>query len=39
MQIDARGKGCPQPVMMTEEALGTITEGIVDVIVATRRQP
>ena len=33
MQIDARGKACPQPVMMTEEALGTITEGIVDVIV------
>ncbi len=33
MQIDARGKSCPQPVMMTEEALGKITEGIVEVLV------
>jgi selenium metabolism protein YedF len=33
MQIDARGKGCPMPVMMTEEALAKITEGIIDVIV------
>ena len=33
MQIDARGKGCPIPVMMTEEALSKITEGIIDVVV------
>jgi selenium metabolism protein YedF len=33
MQIDARGKGCPVPVMMTEEAVSKITEGIVEVIV------
>lgn len=33
MQIDARGKGCPVPVMMTEEALSKITEGIVEVVV------
>ena len=33
MQIDARGKSCPQPVMMTEEALSKITEGIIEVLV------
>jgi len=33
MQIDARGKGCPVPVMMTEEAVSKITEGIVEVVV------
>lgn len=33
MQIDARGKGCPQPVMMTEEALAKISEGIINVLV------
>lgn len=33
MQIDARGKGCPIPVMMTEEAFSKITEGIIDVLV------
>jgi selenium metabolism protein YedF len=33
MQIDARGKACPQPVMMTDEALANVTEGIVEVIV------
>lgn len=33
MQIDARGKGCPMPVMMTEEALSKISEGIVNVLV------
>jgi len=33
MQIDARGKGCPQPVMMTEDALSKITEGIINVLV------
>jgi selenium metabolism protein YedF len=32
MQIDARGKGCPVPVMMTEEAVSKITEGIIDVL-------
>lgn len=31
--IDARGQGCPKPVMMTEEALSKITEGIVEVLV------
>jgi selenium metabolism protein YedF len=33
MVIDARDQGCPKPVMMAEEALSKITEGIVDVIV------
>jgi selenium metabolism protein YedF len=33
MQIDARGKACPLPVMMTDEALGKIGEGIIGVIV------
>ncbi len=33
MEIDARGKACPQPVMMTEEALKKITEGILEVVV------
>ncbi len=33
MQIDARGKACPVPVLMAEEALSTIKEGIVEVIV------
>jgi selenium metabolism protein YedF len=33
MQIDARGKGCPIPVMMTEEALSKVGEGIVEVLV------
>jgi len=33
MQIDARGKGCPQPVIMTDEALSKMQEGIVEVIV------
>lgn len=33
MQIDARGKGCPFPVMMTEDALSKLTEGIVEVLV------
>jgi selenium metabolism protein YedF len=33
MQIDGRGKDCPIPVMMTEEALSKIAEGIVTVLV------
>lgn len=33
MVIDARDQGCPKPVMMAEEALAKITEGIVEVIV------
>jgi len=33
MIIDARNQGCPKPVMMAEEALSKITEGIVEVIV------
>ena len=33
MLIDARGQGCPKPVMMAEEALLKINEGIVEIIV------
>ena len=33
MIIDARGQGCPKPVMMAEEALSKITEGIIEVVV------
>jgi selenium metabolism protein YedF len=33
MQIDARGKNCPIPVMMAEEALSKLKEGIVEVLV------
>jgi len=33
MQIDARGKSCPIPVMMAEEALSRIGEGIIEVLV------
>jgi TusA-related sulfurtransferase len=33
MVIDARDQGCPKPVMMAEEALSKITEGIVEVLV------
>ena len=33
MQIDARGKACPVPVLMTEEALSKVKEGIIEVIV------
>jgi len=33
MQIDARGQGCPRPVMMAEKALSKIQEGIVEVLV------
>jgi selenium metabolism protein YedF len=33
MQIDARGQGCPKPVMMADEALSKIHEGIIDVLV------
>jgi selenium metabolism protein YedF len=33
MLIDARGQGCPKPVMMAEETLSKIGEGIVDVLV------
>jgi selenium metabolism protein YedF len=32
MQIDARGKSCPIPVLMTEEALSKIGEGIIEVL-------
>ncbi len=31
--VDARGYGCPKPVVMAEEALNTIEEGTVEVIV------
>lgn len=33
MKIDARGLGCPKPVMMAEEALSKIDEGTVEVLV------
>ena len=33
MLIDARRQGCPKPVMMAEEALVKINEGIVEVLV------
>jgi selenium metabolism protein YedF len=33
MQLDARGKACPLPVMMAEEALSKMGEGIVEVLV------
>ena len=33
MIIDARGLGCPKPVIMAEEALAKIEEGIVDILV------
>ncbi|MDA8098844.1 MAG: sulfurtransferase-like selenium metabolism protein YedF [Nitrospiraceae bacterium] len=33
MLIDARGKACPGPVMMADEALSRMQEGIVEVIV------
>ena len=33
MLIDARGLGCPKPVMLAEEALSKMGEGIVEVLV------
>ena len=33
MLIDARGLGCPKPVMMAEEELNKINEGIVEILV------
>ncbi|HXX56747.1 MAG TPA: sulfurtransferase-like selenium metabolism protein YedF [Thermodesulfovibrionales bacterium] len=33
MIVDAKGLGCPKPVIMAEEALGGIEEGIVEVLV------
>jgi selenium metabolism protein YedF len=33
MTIDARGLGCPKPVMMAEEALAKVSEGVVEVLV------
>ncbi len=33
MRIDARGQGCPKPVMMAEEALAKMQEGSVEVLV------
>ncbi|MGC8938117.1 MAG: sulfurtransferase TusA family protein, partial [Thermodesulfovibrio sp.] len=33
MEIDARGLGCPKPIILAEEALSKIEEGIVTVIV------
>lgn len=33
MRIDARGLGCPKPVMLAEEAVSKISEGVVEVLV------
>lgn len=33
MQIDARGFGCPRPIVMAEEALSKIEEGTVEILV------
>lgn len=33
MEIDARGKPCPTPVVLTKKALESITEGVVTVLV------
>ena len=33
MTIDARGIGCPKPVIMAEEALNKISEGFVNILV------
>ncbi|WP_353684530.1 sulfurtransferase-like selenium metabolism protein YedF [Thermodesulfovibrio sp. 3907-1M] len=33
MEIDARGLGCPKPIILAEEALSKIEEGVVTVIV------
>ena len=33
MLIDARGLGCPKPVLMVEEALNSMNEGTVEVLV------
>lgn len=33
MLIDARGLGCPKPVMMAEEALAKISEGTIDILI------
>lgn len=33
LQIDARGLGCPNPVLMAEEALASMDQGIVTVLV------
>ncbi len=33
MLIDARGKVCPRPVLMAEEALSKISEGIIEILV------
>ena len=33
MVIDARGQSCPRPVMMAQEALSKIQEGIVEILV------
>jgi selenium metabolism protein YedF len=37
-QIDARGIGCPKPVIMAEEALQKISEGSVEILVDNSRQ-
>lgn len=33
MHIDARGEACPKPVLMAEEALSKISEGILEILV------
>ncbi len=36
MVIDAKGQACPKPVLMAEEALSKISEGIVEILVDMR---
>lgn len=33
MLIDARGQGCPKPVMLADDALSQVKEGVVDILV------
>jgi len=33
MLVDARGYGCPKPVLMAEDALSKITEGTIEILV------
>lgn len=33
LTVDARGLGCPQPAMMTRDAIGKLTNGTVEVLV------
>jgi len=33
MQIDARGYGCPRPVVLAEDALSKIEKGVIEILV------